>query len=142
VRGGRGWAAHADLLAASLADEGAAHEETRRFVASFLRPHGIERDCNPLFAEALERVATWPPLPRDGAAAVGAARVLALAALPVARALMARPKEGHQPLGRRLSNLRQETGKRLSRLRKVAAKRVRQFRKDVKVRVREFKAER
>ena len=94
---GRGFAHHADLLAASLADEDAARAQTERFVSWFIRPHGLDRDCTPIFADALERVASWPV--RPDAAAVGGvgARLAAAVVRPFATVLMHRPPRDGTP---------------------------------------------
>ena len=47
---------HVDQLGACLADPGATRAETSRFVASFIRPHGIGRPATPIFADAVEEL--------------------------------------------------------------------------------------
>ena len=51
----------------SLGEPGRVRRETQRFVASFIRPHGVDRPATPVFVDALER---WPPgrAPAPGAA--------------------------------------------------------------------------
>jgi hypothetical protein len=115
---GRGLDHHAELLAASLAEENAAREQTRRFVAWFLRPNGVDRDCTPQFADAVAQVAGWTPRAPERA---GAARLVAWLLLPIARVLMRRPDKS----ARRSPSL---------------AKRVKQVRKAVRVRLKEFRA--
>jgi hypothetical protein len=63
-----GFDEHVRQLSAQLADPEGAQAETRRFVASFLRPRGIDRPATPIFADALEGLAAapapvpvWPP---------------------------------------------------------------------------------
>ena len=51
---------HVRQLSARLADPEGAQAETRRFVASFLRPRGIDRPATPIFADALEALAAAP----------------------------------------------------------------------------------
>jgi hypothetical protein len=56
---------HVTQLADRLRDPESSRAETARFVASFIRPHGVERPATPLFADAIERLAASPaPAPR------------------------------------------------------------------------------
>ena len=54
---------HVRQLTDRLRDPEAAREETRRFVASFIRPHGLDRPATPIVADAIERVASLGPAP-------------------------------------------------------------------------------
>jgi hypothetical protein len=138
---GRGFEHHAGLLAASLADEESAREQSRRFVGWFLRPHGLERDCTPMFVDALERVAAAPLRPAAGPAGLAAARIAASIVLPLARVLMHRPPQDAAPsLVTRLRATRQRTRKRVDRATKTALRRMRRLRKDVALRLKEFRA--
>jgi hypothetical protein len=76
--------AHVAQLAERLADPGGSRAEARRFVLSFIRPHGLDRPATPLFVEALERLAAQPAPARQGTPlwAPLAWPVLWLAALP------------------------------------------------------------
>jgi hypothetical protein len=47
-------------LTECLRNPEAARAETRRFVASFIRPHGLERPATPIFADAIERLGASP----------------------------------------------------------------------------------
>jgi hypothetical protein len=51
---------HVAQLAACLRDPDATMRESRRFVASFIRPHGIDRPATPIVADAVEQVAAGP----------------------------------------------------------------------------------
>ena len=51
---------HVAQLADRLANPAAARDETRRFVASFIRPSGLERPATPVFVDALEALAARP----------------------------------------------------------------------------------
>jgi hypothetical protein len=136
LRIGHGLDHHAGLLAASLRDEAGSVEETRRFVSWFLRPHGIDRDCTPVFADALERVASSPPLP---ARRPGATRVLAWALLPLATILTRSrvPREERsRPLSRRAHMFRHRAGKAAGRALQHATRRVQRIRKTVRARLR------
>jgi hypothetical protein len=55
---------HVAQLGACLADPEATRAETERFVASFIRPHGVTRPATPIFVDAVLRVAGAPaPVP-------------------------------------------------------------------------------
>jgi hypothetical protein len=56
-------------------------EQTDRFVAAFLRPHGLEVACTPILANAIEQAARETATPARDAIA---ARALRLGALPLA----------------------------------------------------------
>ena len=133
LRIGHGLDHHADLLAASLADEAGAREQTQRFVASFLRPQGIERDCTPIFVDALEHLSTAAPRAREGAMGTAAARVAAIAVLPVGRYLMRRRDDDERPsMWKRLRQFRRRTRKDVQQFTKSAHKQVRRIRKELK----------
>ncbi|MBI4887444.1 MAG: hypothetical protein HY824_10140 [Acidobacteria bacterium] len=51
---------HVAQLAEVMRNPEAVRAETERFVRSFIRPHGIERDATPLVADAVEQVASQP----------------------------------------------------------------------------------
>ncbi len=61
VETGASLAEHFDQLAHALDDDGAHAERTRRFVASFLRPHGLDVPATPIAADAVEALASAPP---------------------------------------------------------------------------------
>jgi hypothetical protein len=67
--------AHLDALADVLArgDEHAA--QTRRFVESFVRPHGLDRPAAPIMADAIEAVAALSPEPAPASARTELLRV-------------------------------------------------------------------
>jgi hypothetical protein len=50
-------AEHVGQLAAALRDPGGTRERTQRFVARFLRPHGLTAACTPILGGALEQAA-------------------------------------------------------------------------------------
>ena len=57
---------HVAQVADRLANPESARAETERFVASFIRPHGVERPATPAFVDALEMLAAAPaPRPRS-----------------------------------------------------------------------------
>ena len=51
---------HVVQLADRLANPEASREETQRFVASFVRPNGVDRPATPVFVNALETLAATP----------------------------------------------------------------------------------
>jgi hypothetical protein len=51
---------HAAQLANVLVEDAAGAEQRRRFVESFVRPHGLERPATPILADAIEELATLP----------------------------------------------------------------------------------
>jgi hypothetical protein len=59
---------HLEQLAVVSAEEDADVERRRRFVASFVRPHGLDRPATPIFADAVEELATLPVENRPSAA--------------------------------------------------------------------------
>jgi hypothetical protein len=60
----RSWEEHLDQLARALADPGSYADRTRRFVASFVRPHGLDVAAAPRAADAIEQLAaSGAPLP-------------------------------------------------------------------------------
>jgi hypothetical protein len=52
--------AHVRQLGERLRDPEAAHAETQRFIASFVRPHGLDRPATPIVVDAIERLALTP----------------------------------------------------------------------------------
>ena len=73
---------HFDQLSAALADGGQTGEIERRFVARFIRPHGLERPALPRLVDALEEQISAPaplPAPADADAARRAAALRPLA---------------------------------------------------------------
>jgi hypothetical protein len=55
---------HRAQLAGAFDGAAAAHERCRRFVESFVRPHGIDRPAAPMVVEEIERVAALRKRPR------------------------------------------------------------------------------
>jgi hypothetical protein len=74
---------HMRDLAVALSRDGAPDERSRRFVAAFVRPHGLERPATPIMVDAIEAAARLAPAPMPTPApppAVAALAVLASAA--------------------------------------------------------------
>ena len=58
-------AEHSLQVSERLGDPKGARAETERFIAGFIRPHGVERPATPIFADAVEGLAgSRPPAPR------------------------------------------------------------------------------
>ena len=56
---------HVGQLSQRLGDPEGALVEIERFIASFIRPHGVDRRATPIFADTIERLAASPrPQPR------------------------------------------------------------------------------
>jgi hypothetical protein len=108
--------AHLDQLSDTLHSEDRRAHELDRFVASFLRPHGVERACTPIAVELLEETA-GRPLEREahqGRVARGALRVglFALFGLPELRAASTDILAGgRRRLGRHTRRLRRRARK-------------------------------
>ena len=60
----RGFDEHLQQLGAALTDDPAGRERSRRFVESFVRPHGLDRPAAPIMVEEIERVAAIRKRPR------------------------------------------------------------------------------
>ena len=71
---------HVRDLGGALDRDGAPDERSRRFVAAFVRPHGLERPATPFIADAIEAAARLEPVPAAHAAPPPAAHVLAAVA--------------------------------------------------------------
>jgi hypothetical protein len=76
---------HVQQLAGVLRDPAATRAETERFLASFIRPHGLDRRATPVFADAVETLGQAPaPAPvRPGALRHVMRALLLVAAVPV-----------------------------------------------------------
>lgn len=76
---------HVGQLSACLRDPALTRHETERFVASFIRPHGVDRPATPIFVDTITRLGDAPaPSPEQPPVWGFAARPLLIAAvLPV-----------------------------------------------------------
>jgi hypothetical protein len=81
-------AEHVAQLGERLRDPEAARAETQRFVASFVRPHGLDRPATPIVVEAIERLAATPaPVPQAVPAWAVALRPMVLGVAAVSGAV-------------------------------------------------------
>ena len=69
---------HASQLAERLRHPDVARDQTRRFVASFIRPHGLERPATPIMVDAIESVGRLSPRPHTESSARTAIRAVLL----------------------------------------------------------------
>jgi hypothetical protein len=76
---------HLTQLRAVLDGEDEHAEQTRGFVASFVRPHGLDRPAAPILADAIEEVARLSTRPEHAAPGVYALRALLTPAALAAR---------------------------------------------------------
>ncbi len=76
---------HVAQLGARLADPQAAHDETQRFVAHFIRPHGLEKPATPIVADVVEELGARPaPAPVTASASAVVLRPIVLGAAAAA----------------------------------------------------------
>ena len=118
---------HIRQLSDRLLDPDAAFAETQRFIASFIRPHGIDRPATPVFADAIERLATAsPPQPqKEPWWAYGVRPVVFTGALVgVVGAWLHRP-DPLKPMRRRVRKVLHHMGKSVERARARASSRMR-----------------
>jgi hypothetical protein len=80
---------HAEQLGRVLEDRAEDAERRRRFVESFVRPHGLDRPATPIFADAVEELASAPVAETPHASLL--APVLALEAALATRRLARKP---------------------------------------------------
>ena len=115
---------HVLQLADRLRHPESSRAETARFVASFIRPHGVERPATPLFADAIERLAAGPaPAPRPAPVWAPLLRPLTLTlAAPVALVNTLGRSETRHRLRRRADGAWRRTRKHVARIRKNVAR--------------------
>lgn len=65
LRTARSLAEHVGQLAGSLAEADPSVHHNRGFVENFVRPHGLNRSATPIFADAVERLASLALVPRQ-----------------------------------------------------------------------------
>jgi hypothetical protein len=117
---------HVAQLGDRLRDPAASRAETERFVASFIRPHGVDRPATPVFADAVERLAARPaPAPRPAPLWAPLLRPVALAlAAPVALVNTLGRSETRNRLRRRADGAWRRARKSVTRLAGLARGRV------------------
>jgi hypothetical protein len=120
---------HVAQLGDRLRHPASSRAETARFVASFIRPHGVERPATPVFADAIERLAAAPaPQPRSAPWWAPLLRPVALAlAAPVALVDSLGRSETRNRLRRRADGAWRRTRKSAARTTGLAAGRVRRW---------------
>ncbi|MEA2291533.1 MAG: hypothetical protein QOF17_553 [Solirubrobacteraceae bacterium] len=126
--------AHVAQLAGTIAHSEAAGAELEDFVSTFLRPHGVERSCTPILADALESliaseaVRPWRVprvlLPLTGLLYAGAVRRRYSNDGMVAKETMLTARRAHQLVRRAERALRGSTPSRRAVLRALAGARV------------------
>jgi hypothetical protein len=118
---------HVRQLSERLRDPEEARAEAQRFVAHFIRPHGLERPATPIFADAIERLAAAPaPAPLPAPAWRYAVRPLILAAAaPEPVVNWARRKDRFAPLRKRAKKMGYRTRKSVGRTWTLTSDRIR-----------------
>jgi len=118
---------HVRQLSERLLDPEAARAETSRFVASFVRPHGLEQPATPIFVDTIERLAATPaPLPESYAPWAYPLRPVILAASLVAATVdWLQQPEPLAPMRKRLRKATHLAGKTIGRARAIVAARAR-----------------
>jgi hypothetical protein len=116
---------HIAQLSDRLRDPEASRAETERFVAHFIRPHGLDRPATPIFADAIERLAAAPaPAPKGTPWWGVALRPLVLvAAAPVPVVDWIRRPNRMAPLQKRIGKVSYRARKSIVRAGRVWSKR-------------------
>jgi hypothetical protein len=140
---------HLDQLSAAVEDPSRHREANARFVARFIRPHGMDRPCTPILVAAIEEM-DGSPAPRPEPPAGRSLAALALRGLARAVALRERVREPEaakdtarlvaRPL-RRLAK-RAPRHSRLSVSSRVAARRIEQLGRSRRDRLRAARVDR
>jgi hypothetical protein len=86
---------HAQQLGRVLEDRAEDADRRRRFLESFVRPHGLDRPATPIFADAVEELATAPVAETTPASLL--APVLAVEAALASRRLARKPRGDRVP---------------------------------------------
>ena len=110
---------HVRDLRGALDRNGAPDERSRRFVAAFVRPHGLERPATPILVDAIEAAAAAEPVPAAHAAPPPAAHVLAGVAAAAERAARLRGGKKRKRKKSRLARRRRQLHRALRRARRL-----------------------
>ena len=118
---------HVRQLGDRLRDPEAARAETERFVAAFIRPHGLNRPATPIFVDTIERLAKAPaPLPQSVPFWAYPLRPVILSASAVAAAVdWFRRPDPLAPMRKRVQKVTRRARKTIVRTRAVAEDRAR-----------------
>jgi hypothetical protein len=108
---------HIEQLSECLREPAATRAQIDRFVASFIRPHGVERRATPVFADVVARLGSAPaPVPYQAPVWRHLVRPLLLAGvLPVVVVDLVRNPSTFIRLRKRLDSLARRTRKRMAR---------------------------
>jgi hypothetical protein len=112
---------HIQQLADVLKDPETTREETRKFLVSFIRPHGLDKPCTPIITDSIERLArreSAKPVPVKHSRLLALSILLPSAAIVGCVAFIARGP-------RMLRSLRKAVRSRTHRLRKAIVRSVR-----------------
>jgi hypothetical protein len=111
---------HVRQLSERLRDPAEAHAETQRFIAHFIRPHGLDRPATPIFVDNIERLANAAaPAPQPTPVWTYFLRPLVLGGASVA--MVVGWLQGPHPIRR----LRRRSRKLMSRMKKRVGRRTR-----------------
>ena len=122
---------HVQQLSDRLRDPEGARAEARRFVANFIRPHGLDRPATPIFVDTVERVAATPaPQPESTPVWSYALRpALLVAAVPAAAVAWFRRPKRFETSRRRFQKATWRARKSVGRSAAIASDRARRSKK-------------
>jgi hypothetical protein len=116
---------HVRQLGERLRDPEGSRAETERFIAGFIRPHGVDRPATPIFADAIERLAASPqPVPQAMPRWAPAAWPVILGASAVAAIVDWARRRPFKPVRRALEKVSHRTRKTIVRSAAIASERM------------------
>ena len=116
---------HVRQLGERLRDPAGARAETERFIAGFIRPHGVDRPATPIFADTIERLAASPqPVPQTIPRWAPAAWPVILGASAVAAIVDWARRRPFKPVRRALEKVSHRTRKTVVRSAAIASERM------------------
>ena len=117
---------HVHQLSECLRDPESARAQARQFVATFIRPHGIERPATPMFVDAIERLAAEPAgTPQSAPVWADALRPAVLTASAFAAAVDWLRRDPLKRTRKRLGRISNRTRKFFSRMAAAVSSRAR-----------------